>query len=220
MRFFLLHFAGGNKYSFKRIFKDSRFKTLEIDRENSQVDIDDIVDDLISKNFSQLYNEPYCIYGHSMGGLLAYLLCQKLQEKKLPMPEKLIVSGKLPPSMPRKKLISHLPDQEFWDEVVALGGMPDEIKEYPELIEYYMPILRFDFKLVEDYRHEQKNKLTIPIDAFFGSEETTYEEMEDWKNESIQEVKITQLEGNHFFIFDHPDYFKNYFNTLITKSIC
>lgn len=220
MKFFLIHFAGGNKYSFKRIFRDSRFKTLEINRENENANIGEIVDDLISKNFSQLNEEPFCIYGHSMGGLLAYLLCQKLQERKLPMPERLIVSGKMPPAMPRKKLIAHLSDQEFWDEVVDLGGMPDEIKDYPELIEYYLPILRFDFKLVEDYKYEHKPKLAIPIDVFYGSEEATPDEMKDWKNESLFQVKIKELEGNHFFIFNHTEFLKNYFNSLITKSIC
>lgn len=44
------------------------------------------VDDIIDKN------KEYVIYGHSMGVLIAYLMCHKLKEKGTKLPYKLIVS--------------------------------------------------------------------------------------------------------------------------------
>ena len=63
-----------------------------------------------------------------------------------------------------------------------------------------------------------KAKLNISIDVFYGSEEATEEEMLSWQEETTEKVTITQLKGNHFFIFDHIDYFKNYFKNL-TETI-
>ncbi|MFK7107583.1 thioesterase II family protein [Flavobacterium oreochromis] len=215
----VFHFAGGNKYSFQKIFGD--FKSgffFEMDR-NSHGNLDNKVNNFINKLMSlNVKIDDYIFYGHSMGALLAYLLCHKLQEENLPMPQKLIVSGKKAPSIPRENKISHLPDGEFWNEIVALGGIPDEMLNYPELIDYYLPILRHDFKLVESYKYEKKPKLNIPIDVFYGSEEATKEEMLGWKEETTGKVTITKLEGNHFFIFNHIEYFQNYFNSLSQES--
>ena len=215
MSLIVFHFAGGNKYSTQRIFGD--FKNgifFEMDRNgqgNLNYKINNFIDKLKNLNVK---TDEYIFYGHSMGALLAYLICQKLQEQNLPMPKKLVVSGKKAPSIPREKKISDLSDEEFWEEIVSLGGIPEEILNYPELIDYYLPILRHDFKLVESYQYEKKPKLNIPIDVFYGSEEATKEEMLGWKEETNEEVIITQMEGNHFFIFKHVDFFTDYFKNI------
>lgn len=215
-----IHFAGGNRHSFNRIINRKYSKTLDINRKNGTSSIQSIVASFISANQQLITTRPYIIYGHSMGALLGYLLCQKLQELALPMPEKLVISGKKAPSIPFDKPLSHLPDQEFWKEILALGGIPDEMRGYPELIAYYTALLKQDYSLIESYKYEKKPRLNVPIDVFYGSEEATIEEMYGWRNESLKEVKITELKGNHFFIFDHIDYFKKYFNTLSKKSEC
>ena len=107
-----------------------------------------------------------------------------------------------------------LGDNEFWQEVVKLGGIPDELRNHPELIEFYTPILKADFSVIENYRYEKKQKLTIPIDVFYGSEEAQVNEMLGWKEESTEKVTINQMEGNHFFIFDHTDFFISYFKNI------
>ncbi|RMZ58774.1 thioesterase [Chryseobacterium nematophagum] len=217
MIFFSIPFAGGNKYSFNK-FIIPKATILEINRNLKITEINTIADNFISEELGQIGDVPYVIYGHSLGALLAYLICQKLQEDDLPLPQKLIVSGKKAPNVPREKKISYLPDEEFWNEILTLGGIPDEMQNYPELIEYYLPILRYDFKLVENYQYEKKPKLNIPIDVFYGSEEATEEEMIGWQDETTEKVTITQLPGNHFFIFDHVEYFKTYFHNLVNQK--
>ncbi|WP_165852248.1 thioesterase II family protein [Chryseobacterium pennae] len=201
-----LPFGGGNKFSFNK-FKIN-ITTMEYNRDSHSL-IECLVNEIIK------INGQYYLYGHSMGALLAYLVCHKLQEENLFMPEKLIVSGKKAPSIPREKKIAHLPDEEFWNEIIALGGIPNEMLNYPELIDYYLPILRYDFKFVESYQYERKTKLNIPIDVFYGSEEATMADMIGWREETTEEVIITKLSGDHFFIHDHVEYFKKYFNNLI-----
>jgi surfactin synthase thioesterase subunit len=216
VKIFSFHFAGGNKYSFNRILNISQNSIgIEADREDNLA-----LNELSLKNVEMLKiylnpGERYVLYGHSMGALVGYLVCHKLKKLGIRGPEKLVVSGKKAPPIPRDKIISNLPDQEFWNEIVTFGGIPNEIENYPELIDYYLPIFRHDFRLVESYQYEKKDKLNIPIDVFYGSEEATEEDMLSWQDETTEEVRITQLEGNHFFIFDHIDYFKRYFNNII-----
>lgn len=209
-------FAGGNQYSYKKILSEN-ILTLAHDRNYSSLKT------LISGHIKNLtpsffQKKGAYIYGHSMGALLAYLICQKLQEENLLMPQKLIISGKKAPSILREKKLAHLPDNEFWNEILRLGGIPDEMQNYPELIEYYLPILRHDFKLVEGYQYEKKTKLNIPIEVFYGSEEATEEEMIGWQDETTEKVTITQLPGNHFFIFNHVEYFRTYFDNLVNQK--
>lgn len=219
MKFFFIPFAGGNKYSLNSLFSHKEIKTLEITRKNSFSKIEEVLNELLSEYLKEKRDDGACfIYGHSMGALLAYLMCQKLQEKNLPMPQKLVISGKKAPHIPREEKIAYLPDEEFWNEILKLGGIPDEMQNYTELIEYYLPILRHDFKLVESYEYENKTKLNIPIDVFYGSEEATEEEMIGWQDETTEKVTITQLPGNHFFIFDHVEYFRTYFDNLVNQK--
>jgi external thioesterase TEII len=213
MKIVSFHYAGGNKYSYNKIIKDNHICLTISRKENNNIDkiCDDILSRIINDN---IYKQPYCLYGHSMGALLGYSICQKLQEKNIPMPKRLIVSGKKSPIIPRENKIANLPNDKFWDQVSALGGIPDDLLNYPELIEFYTPILKADFLVVENYQYEKKPKLNIPIDVFYGSEEATIGEMIGWQEETIEKVTITELKGNHFFIFDHIDYFKNYFKNL------
>lgn len=221
MKIVSFHFAGGNKYSLDNILKEytNHHIPFALKRNVNNWDLNQTVDYFILNFKEKIFNKtPYVMYGHSMGALLAYLICHKIEEKQLPLPQRLIVSGKKSPSVPREEKIAHLPDKEFWEEIIALGGIPDEMKNYPELIDYFLPILRQDFKLVESYQYEKKNKLNIPIDVFYGSEEAVEEEMAEWYNESNERVNIQQLPGNHFFIFDHVEYFKTYFENLIYQK--
>ena len=222
MKIIAFTFAGGNKYSFRK-FTDiiNNFIVIEYPGRGLRMseylftELDAIVEDLfliVQKEITSTQN--YVIYGHSMGALVAYLICHKINELKIMSPKKLIFSGKKSPVIIKKNKISKQPDEIFWKEVVKIGGIPDELLGYPELIDFYLPILKADFTAIENYQYEKKEKLTIPIDVFYGSEEASEEEMLGWKEETTEKVTITQLKGNHFFIFNHIDFFTNYFKNL------
>ena len=94
--------------------------------------------------------------------------------------------------------------------------VPEELNNHAELIEYFTPILKTDFRCIENYKYDKNTpKLSIPIDVFYGSDEDiTRIKAEAWQEETIANVNVTELEGNHFFIFDQKDFFAEYFKTL------
>jgi surfactin synthase thioesterase subunit len=134
----------------------------------------------------------------------------------LKKPIKLVVNGKNAPIQARENMLTHLPNDLFWKEVYKLGGIPEEINNHPELLEYFTPILKADFCCTENYQYDKNSsKLTTPIDVFHGSdEEITQAEAEAWQEETTANVNVTELKGNHFFIFEHKYFFVEYFKNL------
>jgi len=223
MKIIAFPFAGGNKYSFDFLKKmlPKRMAVLEYSgrgqriREPLKDDLKTIIDDAFEKLLTEI-KEDYVIYGHSMGALVGYLVCQRIESLGLRKPVKLIVSGKKVPSIISEKRYTCLPDNEFWEEVAKMGGMPDKLQEHPDLIEYFTPILKADFKCIENYQYNKNaSKLNVPIDVFYGSDEDiTQEEADAWQEETTGNVNVTKLKGNHFFIYDHTEFFIKYFKDL------
>ncbi|WP_264530513.1 thioesterase II family protein [Flavobacterium sp. N502540] len=227
MKILTFSFAGGNKYSFKEFSQNlAHFNVIEYPgrgmrlNEALQLNIDSLIEDLLPKVINKIEEcQEYIIYGHSMGALIGYMICQRIQELGLLLPVKLVISGKKPPAIKRESQLSHLSDNLFWEEVVKLGGVPDDLMNYKELIEFYTPILKADFTAIENYNYVKKEKLSVPIDVFYGSEEQiTEEEIIGWRDETNGPVTLTRLKGNHFFIFNHIDFFTNYFRSQTQKS--
>ncbi len=216
MKIIAFPFAGGNKYSFRHFFpKHLDVTVLEYPGRGTRIDeklitnIDTLINDIlfpeVIKNITSC--KEYVIYGHSMGGLVGYLMCQKIEQLGLKRPNKFIVSGRKAPKYKRDKILSSLPDHIFWQEVVQLGGIPAEINKLTELVHYYVPIFKADFECIEKYNHVENKKLNIPISVFYGDDENITEiEATDWKETTNQNVDIFELKGNHFFIYQHSEF--------------
>ena len=228
MKIIAFTFAGGNKYSYNNLFqKEHKAVVLEYPGRGARMaeslltSLDAIIADVYPKVQKEIATaESYIIYGHSMGSLVAYEICKRIEKQGLQLPVKLILNGVKGPQHSREKIISHLSDHDFWDEITKLGGIPVEIAKNRELVDFFAPILKADYKCVESYRHDAVSPvINIPIDVFYGSEEDiTEEEVSGWNEVSSKEVNITKLAGNHFFIFEHKAFFANYFQQQMSFS--
>ena len=227
MKLICFPFAGGDKNSFnslKEIMPDEmEVYILEYPGRGGKVnqkllyDINHIVEYAFQSTVKQVQDTPYIIYGHSMGALIGYLVCKKMESNLINRPTRLIVSGSKPPSKVGKEKLSSLSSEALWNKIYNYGGLHDEIKKNKTLKFFFEPIIRADFECVEKYQHNKTNgeKLTIPIDVFYGSKENiSDEEIVIWKEETTQTVNIIKLEGNHFFIFSHKKFFSNYFTQI------
>lgn len=222
MKVILLPFAGGNKYSYNNFYKRDDAITLEYPGRGTRIaeplvtNIYDLVDDVFLQ-FQRVLkpSEDYIVYGHSLGALIGYLLCQKIEASGLKKPVKLILSGRMAPVHRVSNKLSVMPDNEFWENVWKLGGTPSKIKKYSELLEMFTPILKADFKCVEDFNYEEGQKLTIPIDVSFGTtEKIISDEVEGWRDETTAKVTIRELEGDHFFMYNYKTFFQELFQKI------
>lgn len=228
LNIFCLPFAGGNKYSYREYKEIApsfiNFIFLEYPGRSSRIkepllaDAHELVDDLYKIIINHIDDRDYAIYGHSLGGLLTYLLTRKLKENGHKLPVHLFVSGTTGPSSTSRgeKKRHLLSKQDFIQELKDLNGMPDEILKNDELLDYYEPILRSDFMASENYVYKVADPLEIPITVITGKEEDMeLADIELWQKETTHIVDFIRFPGNHFFIYKYA----NAIIQIISKKI-
>lgn len=216
MKIFCIHFAGGNKYSYKSLVEKApegmELISLELPGRGGRTneflisDMESAVEDLFQQIKGQL-SEPYAIFGHSMGALLGFLLAHKIQAHNLPLPKNLLLTGRQAPSIPLKGVPGHLlPKPALIKRLATYGGKFDFLLNEPELLDYFLPVIRKDFQIIETYRHESVEKLNVPITVVTGTEEAIDDAAaQAWAKETTRGFNFLKMEGKHFFIFDHEE---------------
>jgi surfactin synthase thioesterase subunit len=182
----------------------------------------DIVNDLYNQIKDIVDIQAYAIYGHSMGGLAAYLLTQQLIERKHKLPVALFITGTSGPSaISRQGKKRHLlSKKDFIHEIIELDGMPEEILKNEEMIAYFEPILRADFTATENYAHKEAPPFDIPMTVITGADEDIEPaDIQRWQQVTSIEVDFRSMSGKHFFIFKHPaEIIDIISNNLITQA--
>lgn len=181
---------------------------------------DDAVNDIFNIIKDNL-EDPYAFFGHSMGCMLAYELCHKISEERLPSPLHVFFSGRQAPNIISDKEISYkLPRDEFKQKIIELGGTPDELFENEELFDLFLPILKADFKIVEEYEYIKKRKLDCNITILYGKEEhSNIIDITDWKKHTERNCSTFSFEGGHFFINDKIDEVLKVINNILINYI-
>lgn len=227
---YALPFAGGSKYSyntFKHKFPDFiDFQAIEIPgrgermTENLIGNIDELVDDVFCQIRDHLQS-PYAFYGHSMGTVLAYLVTKKIIAEELPQPIHLVMTGSGGPSNEDRERDRHtLSKEAFKAKLKEYGGSPSEILENDELFNFFEPIIKNDFKVVETYEYEATEPFDIPMTVAIGlSEDVTLEEAKLWEKETTQKVSVRQMPGGHFFIYENTDNLVNIISRSVYQSV-
>ncbi|MFP7226339.1 thioesterase domain-containing protein [Priestia filamentosa] len=182
--------------------------------------MNEAVTDICKLISSQLDDNDYIFFGHSMGGLIAYEVCRKLIENGYKPPLHMFISGIRPPDMIRMRKIHNLPDSKFRKELKKLNRTPREVFENKQLMDIFIPILRSDFKLIEKYKFESMNsKITSNITVMYGTEDNmTKEEMMRWSNFTTKKTQICKFQGGHFFINDKFFEVIDYINQKIVRG--
>lgn len=71
-------------------------------------------------------SRPFALFGHSLGGLLAFEVARRCMEQGLRRPERLFVAGATPPShVSSIERIAHLPDDDLLSAVSRMNGLPE-----------------------------------------------------------------------------------------------
>lgn len=181
--------------------------------------MDEAADDLVSMIEKKVENTDYVLYGHSMGGLLAFEVVRKLALTGKKLPEHLIISGSNPPHVKRKhRQIAKAPLEVLKEEILKLGGTPLEIFDNPEYSEIFVPMIRADYRLLEEYEYIPSSvALQCPLSIFWSDEDgrIDVEQISSWKDYGKCGYHEYKFKGNHFFIFDSVDEVTSMVNYII-----
>jgi medium-chain acyl-[acyl-carrier-protein] hydrolase len=147
---------------------------------------------------------PFAFFGHSMGALLAFETARRLARQEL-SPTLLLVSARTAPvAHGWRERLANLPQAQFLDIVRGMNGVPQELLDNPEWIELFLPIIRDDFALCEDYRYSAAPLLSCPIHVLAGETDISVplSLLDGWAKESQAECRTWLFPGGHFYLFE------------------
>lgn len=215
IRLFCLPYAGGSAIIFRtwpnHLPPTIEVCPIEIPGRGRQIKlppyrkIEPLVEE-IGKNIIPFLDKPFAIFGHSMGGLVSFELIRFLRSNYNLSPLHLFISARNAPQVtPIKKPIYNLPDDEFWQEICDFNGTPDEVIDNSDIIEFFLPILRADFTILDTYVYQEQPAFDFPISVFGGLQDKVYTDYElaAWQEQTTAAFSLHKLEGNHFFIREH-----------------
>ena len=230
-RLFCFPFAGGGSAAYHR-WSGRIFEGIDVARVNLPgreirlretlfTDLPSLVDTLV-KELVQWIDRPFALYGHSMGALLAFELARVLRRRHGMLPAHLFVSGFRAPQLPPPEPpFSHLPDADFIDRVRQYGGVPDLVAQNEELMDIFLPILRADFKMMENYFYGEEPPLECPITALGGLSDPKIdrEKIMSWRVHTSVRFNSHFFPGGHFFVHDSEPLVLQQINLRLKESL-
>lgn len=209
-------FAGGSSFSYTSwlpyLKEDINLYTFEPNghgcrlNKNSYDSFWEQIDDAVG--FVKKYgtDSEYVLFGHSMGAYVVYEVYKRICEEGFRKPLGIIYSGNIAPHIAALDMervdVKKLTDDEFVEYVKMDGGLPDQIMDMPEIREVYMPVIRNDYILMQNYSFSGEiESFENNIAVFYGKEDRISQDMlEPWKLYTTRKANIVEFEGGHMFV--------------------
>ncbi|KAB8029696.1 thioesterase II family protein [Fluviispira multicolorata] len=179
--------------------------------EHAYTTFEHAVQDLTDEMISRADGRPFAVFGHSMGGALAYEIAHLMVERQMAQNLLFIaVSSALPPHRRDPDMLRYyeLSDRDFIQHLVDTDGISSQLAELPELMSNYLPLIRKDYQLYQQYQPQTRPLLFTPLFALWGEQEEVHNlKMPSWVDLSRVFVGSGIYPGGHF-------YWRNCLNTV------
>ena len=231
IRLFCFPYAGGTTYTFRSwlnflpqtielcaIELPGRYRRLH---ESPYKDINLLLSAL-SIALVPYLDRPFAFFGHSMGGIVSFELTRLIKKNLNLSPVHLFISGHRAAQIPdRDPPIHNLDNTKFKQEIIKLGGTPQEVIEHEEMMELLMPTLRADFQAIENYQYQPEPPLDIPITVFGGKSDprASQADLEAWQEHTSADFSLYMFDGGHFFIEEHREIILDHLVRQISNQV-
>lgn len=231
LRLFCLHYAGGGASIYRQwgalLPAEIELYPIQLPgRENRYqeapyIQVEDLMQPL-TEGLRPYLDKPFALFGHSMGSLISFELVRYLRTCNLPAPLHLFVSAHRAPQLPySQEKLNGLSHEEFLARLDRLGTVPQEILANEEAMEVYIPLLRADFSLCENYSYLTEPPLSCSISAYGGlfDERVSRQEMAAWNRQSNGAFALNMFPGDHFFVQSHQNALLQHLSQILMRFI-
>lgn len=186
-------------------------------------DFSELLEELYGRIIEQIdIKTKYSMFGHSMGAYIVYLLECMIEQNTNLRAEKIFVSGMEAPKFWIKNIvkISCLTNEEFINQVISFGGIPEEILKNDELKNVFFPILKNDFRLIESLSNYEINNEEVECDIVTLNGEDDVIEKDEifaWSEYTSKNFYLKFFHGDHFYIAKNKKEIIQYIRQLFGK---
>ncbi|KAM8840284.1 S-acyl fatty acid synthase thioesterase, medium chain isoform 2-T2 [Spinachia spinachia] len=134
-----------------------------------------IVDEVVGVLLAVLKEKPFALFGHRYANR---------SETRIKTPKR-----------------SELTEDEFLKWLVSIGGTPPELLANPEVLKLFLPALKADLHVVENYRcHKPDFPLfSCPVTCFDGKADIPHD-LQAWKSITSGDFTVRMFDGSHFYL--------------------
>ncbi len=170
------------------------------------VDINSLLE-LYFEELKTVIKPQSVFFGHSMGGVIAYFLAQSIlgSEKYTVKPAALVLSACNTPCDFKTKTYSSLSDDKLIEHLISYDGISEELINEKSLLEFFLPVYRADFKVLETSSARDLKPMEIPVYFMWGEKDkiVPIDSTVQWLRYFKNEINIIPIEeGSHMFIYD------------------
>lgn len=145
------------------------------------------------------------LFGHSMGGFVAYEAARVDARAKAGRIARVVVSGCRAPCRYVPDRLSDIHNDDVFLRAVAdYGGLPAQVLADEALVAYVLPILRADLGACDAYAHRPGPPLDQPLLALGAASDpfVPLEDVDAWRQATKGTFTFRSFPGDHFFVFD------------------
>lgn len=211
-------FGGGSGYSFVNIINElpKDIGVIVINPPGHMMNggkalesIDEMVR-LYSSQLLPLLKETTLFFGHSIGGIVSYEVCKKIQDR-LTIKHMVISSVNAPHLiMDEVDLHSTMETGVLVDKSTELGGMPHIFKVEPLLLEGFITGLRADLKALEGYKvtppPADSPKPVTTATVLYSDQDyiVNPNKVSEWER-YLDCTQFIPFSGDHFYLFEEKN---------------
>lgn len=210
------HHAGGSSIAYRDWGAEHGLKTHAVclpgrDERRSEVcpgTMSELVEQLDGE-LSDVLDDVHVMFGHSMGGTIAYELLRRRLERGARLPEALIVAASNPPQLtPAGLPLDSMSDLEIAEALSELGGIPRALLERPEWLGPLLGPVKHDLRLCRSARlvtDRDLVELPVPLHVIAGSQDRLAppDRLGEWRVHSAGEFTLSVVDAGHFLALDH-----------------
>ena len=157
----------------------------------------------IAESLMEVFKKnQYILYGRCTGSLIAYEVAKYVYKKLGTHPKLFVAVSALSPSDAKlEPMDSKASSKEWAKRFIDLHFLDPNVVQDEMFLEFYMPVLKADYKMQADYQCTLNYQLECPIYTLYGKEDEVIvsEKLEHWQIFTKNQVHKVGFLGGHFF---------------------